>query len=186
MPPLAALSGGVRHLGSRVIILGIVLALLGVLSIAAPLQSAMAIAVVVGVLLVVGGVIRTVFAIVAATWGSAILRFLFGVLMVVCGVWVVTNPEAGVKVLTLVLAAYFVADGIFQIIFSLQLRPVGGGVWVMLSGILGVVLGVLIWVQWPLSGEWAIGVLVGVKLILDGGSLIGLGFAGRSLAGALE
>jgi uncharacterized membrane protein HdeD (DUF308 family) len=51
---------------------------------------------------------------------------------------------------------------------------------------MGIALASMIWFQWPFSGDSAVGILIGIKLILDGGALISLGIAGRALGGTVE
>jgi len=176
----------VKQLSQRVLILGIVLAVLGVICLIVPFQTGMAISVILGLFFIAGGVIRAMFAFIGLTWGSAILRFLFGALMVFVGFWLAINPDAGVQALSIWLAVYFFVDGILGVIYSFQLRPIGGGSGVLLNGIMGIALAAMIWFQWPFSGDSAVGILIGIKLILDGGALISLGIAGRSLGGKAE
>ena len=70
---------------------------------------------------------------------------------------------------------YFFADGLTALLLALQLRPVGGGAWMLLSGLASLLVGAVMWMQWPTSGEWGIGLLIGIKLLVDGATLIGLG-----------
>ena len=186
MPLAATVGKSVKQLSQRVLILGIVLAVLGVICLVVPFQTGMAISVILGLFFIAGGVIRAMFAFIGLTWGSTLLRLLFGALMVVVGLWMVINPDAGVRVMSLWLAVYFLVDGILGVIYSFQLRPIGGGGWVLLDGLMGVVLAWMIWSQWPFSGDAAVGILIGIKLILDGGALISLGIAGRALGSTVE
>jgi uncharacterized membrane protein HdeD (DUF308 family) len=66
---------------------------------------------------------------------------------------------------------------------AFHMRPVAGWGWTLASGISALVLGVMIWSQWPVSGAWAVGLLVGIKIMFTGSSLMGLGFAARSTTG---
>ena len=77
------------------------------------------------------------------------------------------HPWLGLAVLTLVMAVYFVVEGIWKIVASFSFRPATGWLAVLASGVIGLVLGGLIWMQWPLSGLWAVGILVGVDLHRD-------------------
>jgi len=170
----------------KVIIFAVVIIVLGILSIALPAYSGMTITVILGVLLVIGGAIRTTFAFVTTSWGSAILRFLFGLVMLFGGIWLIMNPDMGMTTLTIILAVMFVVDGISQVMFSFFLKPIGGGTMMLLDGILGIVLGILIFVKWPASGEWAIGLLVGIKLLIDGIALLTLGMVGKKTVEAVD
>ncbi len=163
----------------KIIIFAVVLIVLGVLSITLPAYSGMTIIVILGIFFIIGGALRTTFAFVTTSWGSAILRFLFGLVMLVGGIWLIANPDMGMTTLTIVLAVMFVVDGISEVMFSFFLKPIGGGTMMLLDGIFGIVLGILIFAKWPASGEWAIGLLVGIKLLIDGIALLSLGMVGK-------
>jgi uncharacterized membrane protein HdeD (DUF308 family) len=165
-----------------VIGLGVALIVVGILSISAPRQSGMTIGVLVGICLFLGGFFRVCFAWLAPSWGSAGLRFLTGGLAVVAGVVMVTNPSTGPRALAVVAIVYFIADGLSEILLALRLPPAAGGIWIMVSGIVSLALGIFIWRQWPLSGEQAVAILVGIKLILDGVVLLALGSGARAIA----
>jgi uncharacterized membrane protein HdeD (DUF308 family) len=72
--------------------------------------------------------------------------------------------------------------GAADVVFAIQLRPFDGWKFVMASGLLSLLLGVLIWLQYPLSGPFAIGIILGVKLLASGFLLIYLGRAAKQLA----
>jgi uncharacterized membrane protein HdeD (DUF308 family) len=74
-----------------------------------------------------------------------------------------------------ILIAYFLAMGISEITAAFRIRPAQGWGFLLFSGIVSVVLAVLIWNQWPLSGAWAIGVLVGIQLFSSGMTMIAIG-----------
>ena len=151
-----------------IVFIGVGLILLGILSIVAPRASGMTVGVMVGIFLLLSGILRTTFAWIATSWGSMILRFLLGILAIVGGGVMIFQPKTGLQAITMVAIAYFLADGVIQILSALRLPPGAGGIWVMAGGALSILLGVLIWRQWPVSGETAVGILVGIKLIMDG------------------
>ena len=72
-------------------------------------------------------------------------------------------------------------SGVSEMVYAFQVRPAKGWVAVLISGMLALLLGILIWRQWPLSGTWAIGVLVGVKLLVYGAALAVLGIAALTM-----
>ena len=92
------------------------------------------------------------------------------------------QPDVGSQALAIVLVFYLFADGITSLILALKLPPAAGGAWVMLGAIASLIIGVLMWMQWPASGDLAIGLLIGIKLILDGVVLIGIGSAAKAAA----
>ena len=171
----SAWSGPLKKAGGTLRATGVGLVILGALSIWAPQMSGLVVSVVVGVLLILGGLARTAFAWVSPGWGSTFLRFAFGVFAIIAGGYMIAQPELGARALAIVLMVYFFADGVAALLLALQLRPVGGGAWILLSGIASLLVGVVMWMQWPTSGEWGIGLLIGIKLLVDGATLIGLG-----------
>lgn len=162
-----------------VIIIAVVMILLGILSIVLPSYSGLTITFIVGILLVISGALRVTFAFVTTAWSTVFLRLLFGLVMFIGGIWLLANPDMGPKALTIVLAVVFIIDGIKQAIYSFVLRPIGGGGIVLLGGLLSIAVGALIWAKWPASSDWAIGVLVGIKLMFDGLALLVLGLLGK-------
>ena len=93
------------------------------------------------------------------------------------------NPLLGIAAFTLVLAAFFFAQGITQIFASLSHRRVlRSWGWVFLSGLVDLVLGGLIVSGWPGTSTWVIGLLVGINLFMVGIALIMTAFASRDVA----
>ena len=92
------------------------------------------------------------------------------------------NPAAAagaVGTLTLLLASVLFIAGVFEIAAYFQIATASG--WLLANGIVTLVLGGLIWFQWPSSSVWAIGLLVGVNLLMTGFTRLMLGAAGRRL-----
>jgi len=153
--------------------LGILLIVLGVVSILSPAVAGGAVVTVVGLILLVAGVVQILRAL-QMSGSEKVLTIALGVIAALAGIAVVLHPILGLAFLTLLLAAYFVAEGVWKIIASFRYRPAAGWGWLLGSGVLSLVLGWLIWSQWPLSGLWAVGVLVGVNLLGTGASLVTL------------
>jgi uncharacterized membrane protein HdeD (DUF308 family) len=86
------------------------------------------------------------------------------------------------KLIALLLAIFFVMEGIWKIIASFSYRPASGWLLMLASGVIALVLGLLIGRQWPLSGLWAIGVLVGVDLLMTGISMVVLASTVRRIS----
>lgn len=160
------------------IVMGVILALAGLLAMGAPLVAGLSLALVVGIILLIGGVGQLVFAIKT---GKGFFITLLGVLTVILGAYMIGNPGTALASLTLFLAAYLIVSGFLEIIMSLQYRTTNGWEWSLFSGILAALLGIMIWNQFPLSGAWAIGILIGVRLFFSGWALFMFGFAARSL-----
>ncbi len=175
LKPIAKIGGTVR-------LLGIGLLILGALSVWAPQASGMTVSVIIGVLLILCGIVRTAFAWMSPGWGSMFLRAAVGILTVIAGGYMIMQPEAGSQVLAMVLVFYLCADGLTSLIIAVKRPPAAGGAWVMFGAVASLIIGILLWRQWPASGELAVGVLIGIKLILDGTTLIGVGSVAKSVA----
>jgi uncharacterized membrane protein HdeD (DUF308 family) len=165
----------------KINILGIVLMVLGVLAIAAPVAAGTSVILLIGVLLLIGGIVRLVWAAKSSGGSERNLWFVIGGLMTICGIVMLAKPGIASGFLTIVLAIYFVADGLFEMIGSFRIRPAGGWTWMLFGGIVSLLLGILIWRQYPISGALAIGVFLGIKLILSGLMTLMVGATGRSM-----
>jgi len=182
----APLAKAVKKDSTTLIILGVLTVVLGVLAMMSPLVAGVTVAVMVGFLMIIGGIARTFFAFKAQSWGKGILAFVLGILTLVVGLVMVFRPVLGLTSLTLVLVAYLVIDGIVEIFEAFDLKPLKGWGWMLFGGIVSMLLGIMIWRQWPVSGAWAIGILLGIKLIFAGVAMTAIGGAGRSIAGTAE
>src|SRR5262249_55090853 len=116
-------------------------------------------------------------------WSGFFLYLLDGILRATVGVLLMAYPGAGAQALTLVLSFYFIVGGIFKSFGSLALQFPGWG-WSVASGIISVVLGVMLAMQWPASGQWFIGLAVGIDLILYGWALLMFAAAVKKLSQA--
>ena len=177
---------GLKQNAGATVAIGVALTIFGILAIMAPLFTGAAVTILVGVLMIAAGITRGVFAFRAQSFGKGALAFLLGAIIAFGGVLLLARPLIGLASLTAVLAVFFFADGIMEAVYAFQLRPVKGWGWLLFSGIVSGLLGFLIMYQWPVSGAWAIGVLVGVRLIFTGWSVIALGSFARSAVEEVE
>ena len=161
-------------------ILGALLALAGVLAIVFPLAGTLAVEVWAAAAFLVAGAAQIVHAFATREWRGLALSLLIGALYVIAGVLLWLNPLRGAVALTLVVAAAITVGGIFEVALGLRLRPASGWGWMVASGVLGIVAGLLIWQQLPGSAAWVLGLLLGMNLISSGASFIALAaMAGR-------
>jgi uncharacterized membrane protein HdeD (DUF308 family) len=165
---------------------GVVMAVLGLLAICAPVAASIAVAIYVGWLLLISGIIGLI-AIVSTHHVHAFLWSLVtAALSVVIGVLLVLMPVQGAISLTIVLTAFFIAEGVFQTTVAIASRQVLAGtwVWMLLSGLADLVLAAIIIEGWPGTAIWALGLLVGVNLLTSGWAVVVAAFAGRRMAEA--
>jgi uncharacterized membrane protein HdeD (DUF308 family) len=158
----------VRHASGVSILWGVLLIILGAAAIASPFLAAVAVNAAIAWLIVLAGAVHLVLAFRAHGAGSMIWKLLVGIAYLCFGVYVIVHPLLGVVSLTLLLASLFVIEGILDVVLFVKMRPIQGSTWVLLDGIVSLLLGVMIYMQWPSSSAWAIGTLVGVSLIFSG------------------
>jgi uncharacterized membrane protein HdeD (DUF308 family) len=170
-----------RHAGLGMA-LGIGIVIAGVLAVFSPLVAGLSVTIAVGVLLIVSGVSRLFLAFKMGSFGRGLLMFAPGALTLVAGGYLIARPGMGLATLTLVLAAYLFVDGVFEIIYAFRLRPIKGWGWTLFSGIAALVLGIMIWRQFPVSGMWAVGTIAGIHMIFAGWSMASLSRAARGEA----
>lgn len=159
--------------------IGVFLLLLGIFAMASPFAAGISVAMIVGILLIIGGLGQLVF---AYKTGMGALTMILGILTVALGGYMLANLGAALATLTIFLTIYLIVSGILDAMMAFQVKPAKGWGWVLFSGLLSVLLGILIWSQFPLSGAWAIGILLGIRLFFSGSILIMFGFAAHGAA----
>lgn len=159
--------------------LGVFLIILGVIAIARPFFATVAATLFLGLLLLLNGIFQIVYSFQTNIRGNFWLKFLGGLIYSVGGLLIMFNPLPSLIALTLVVGISILVASIFQVILAFELRPARHWDWVLLSGVLGIILGILIWHRWPENSAWAIGLLLGINLIFDGLWIILLSSATR-------
>lgn len=174
----------IRHASNWSIIWGILLIVFGILAIGSPFLAAVAVASVIAWLIIFAGVVHVILAFQVHRAGSVVWKLLVGLVYLFVGIYLLMHPVLGVASLTLLLAALFLIEGILDIVLFFQMRSMRGSGWVLTDGIITLLLGLLIYLQWPSSSAWAIGTLVGVSMIISGVTRVMLSLAVRKVAAA--
>jgi len=172
----------VRRASGLSIFWGVLLIGLGMLAVASPMVAAVAVNVLIAWLIVFAGVVHLVVAFHTREAGSIIWRLLVGLAYVCFGGYLIARPVAGVASLTLLLASLFLLEGIFNIVLFFRAPSTLRSSWMLLDGIVTLLLGLMIYLQWPSSSAWAIGTLVGVSLIFSGVTRVMVSLAVRKAA----
>ena len=167
------------------VLLGVALTAVGFMALWSPWVASLATAVVIGSLLLVAGAVEIVGSIWSRRLTGFFLHLLSGLLSLVVGALCLRAPVDALLALTLLVACLFVAGGTFKIVAALSYR-FGAWGWILVSGVIDLALGVLIWLEWPGSAFWVLGLFLGISLVFRGFNWIGLGLAAREqpLAGA--
>lgn len=172
----------VKQVSGAVTIWGVLTIILGFLAMGSPMVTGLALAVLIGVSMIFAGLAQTIYAFQAGSVGKGFLRLLFGGITVFAGIAIIGQPGIALASLTLFLAIYFVVDGLTTIFASTTVASGQGKGWLIINGIVTLILGLLIWRGWPVSGVWAIGILLGIRLVFSGMTMLALGSVGRSVA----
>ncbi len=164
------------------VVLGLLTMALGFLAILVPHLASIAAELLVGVLLLVIGLLEGVHAVQMRGRRGQMWRVLGAVLGVGLGLLLLFFPIAGVVSLTLVVAVFLVVEGILKSGMALQLKPLNGWGWLLTSGVLALLLGIVIIALWPSAALWVLGLLLGIDLVFSGLWLVFLALAGRRWA----
>ena len=164
------------------ITLGILLIILGVAAIAFPLLTTIAAKIALGWLFLIGGVVQIAHAFSTRQWSEFFFDLLVGLLYLIAGGWLALFPLTGIVTLTVLLAALFIAQGVLEGLMAFRMRPAAGWLWMLIAAIAAFAVGVLIIAHLPSSATWAIGLLVGIKLIMSGWAYLFLTMAATKRA----
>ena len=162
-----------------IVALGVVYLLAGFIALGSVVMATVASILVVGVMMIVAGVAEVFSAFQIKSWGKFLLWALLGVLYIIAGFVTFENPLLAAALLTLILGASLVASGIMRIILGFSMKRETPWIWVLLSGVITLLLGLLILAHWPVSSLYILGVFLGIDLIVAGAAWIGLGFGLR-------
>jgi len=154
-------------------VMGVVMIVLGVCILASPVAAGIVGVIMVGVFMVIAGIAQLARGLRETEVMARLTWILLGIVTLVGGALVAAHPIFGLGFLTLLLAVYFFMDGIVKVVAAFKCAV--GRAWFVANGILSFILAYLIWTNWPLSGGWAIGVLVGINFIFTGVMTLALG-----------
>lgn len=175
------------YVGSgKSIIWAILLIVFGVLAICVPLATSLGVAIVLAWLIIFSGGAQFIYAFQSKGAGHIIWKIIVAVLYLIVGLYILMNPGIGAAGLTLALAIFFVVSGIATIVAYFKVRVIKSAGWILFDGIVTLILGVMIWRQWPSSSLWVIGTLVGISMTMSGVSRLMLDLGVRHAVGELK
>jgi uncharacterized membrane protein HdeD (DUF308 family) len=159
---------------------GIALVLLGVLAIVRSVAATVVSMLFFGWLLLFAAGIEVVQAIMVGKWAGLFQHWLSAALFGVLGALIIWRPMVTAEILTLLIGAFFLVAGAFQLItpFVISLPEWG---WHALNGLITFVLGILILAQWPVSGLWVIGLFLGIELVFYGAAWVAVALRLRAV-----
>jgi uncharacterized membrane protein HdeD (DUF308 family) len=182
--PTPQLSEIAKKSKGALVFLGILCVIFGMVAIASPLFAGTMVTIVIGIFMLVAGISEAIHGThLQQGKAPAIIK---GLLVLTAGGLMLSKPLFGLAMLTMMMAIYFIIDGIMWCTLAIKSRPQPHWGMALFNGIITFVLGFMIWRSWPLSGVWAIGVLMGIRVMMAGWTLIFFGSVAGSVAKELE
>ena len=173
--PLRAKSGWI-------VALGVIYVIAGIVALGSVVLATVASVFLVGIMMLIAGLAEMINAFQVKTWGKFALWLALGALYVIAGFAAFENPLLAAAVLTLLLGVALVASGIVRMVLSSSMMEGTPWVWVMASGAVTFLVGLVVLAQWPVSSLYALGLFLGVDLVVAGTGWIGLGLGLRRAA----
>ena len=163
-----------------VLLWGILLLILGLLAIGASAFTTIVTVIFLGILLLISGIFIIVdaFKFWWQRWAGFLLHFLTGILYVVVGLMLINNPIFGSVSITLLLGCFYVVIGLFRLVYSSSLR-VNSWEWSFFSGLISLLLGIFILINWPAASLFILGLFVGIDLLFAGWTYVMMALSAR-------
>lgn len=181
----SAMSQAVKAHWKAFLFEGILLAVLGIAALVVPPLASLAITIFLGWMFLISGVGGLIVTFWARNMPGFWWSLISAALAVLAGMILLARPAQAVLTLTIVVGAYFLAEGVATIMYALEHRRelTGRWSWLLVSGLVDLVISFLVISGLPSSAEWAIGILVGINLLFGGATLIGMALAARNSSG---
>jgi uncharacterized membrane protein HdeD (DUF308 family) len=162
---------------------GIVLIILGLMAVALPMLATLAVAILIGWLLLVSGAVGLFTSIWMRRAPGFLWSLLSAILGIAAGVVLLWWPVSGALSLTVILTAFLTVEGILSIMYALEHKRDLSGRWgmMLLSGVVDLILAAMIFLGLPATAAWAIGLLVGINLIFGGSALAAMALHARNI-----
>jgi uncharacterized membrane protein HdeD (DUF308 family) len=175
------MSAAVREHWKAFLFEGVLLVVLGLAAIIVPPLASLAVTIFLGWMFLVSGVAGLALTFWARQMPGFWWSLISAALAVAAGLILLARPVQGVLTLTIVVGAYFLAEGVTSIMYALEHRRELSErwSWMLFAGLLDILIAFMIIAGLPGSAEWAVGLLVGINLLFGGASLIGMALAAR-------
>lgn len=164
------------------IAIGIFSILVGFIAIGSPLIFSVIIAQFIGAFALVSGVFALFLAITSKHVAHRVLEIVLAIIRIAAGCVLLACVASSVAVITLIIAVFLMFEGLSFIFGAFKMRAHKGWVWTLVNGIAALVLGFMVWAQWPSSSAWVIGLFYGINSIFWGMSLLTMGLAAQKPA----
>jgi uncharacterized membrane protein HdeD (DUF308 family) len=165
-----------------IVALGIVYVIVGLVALGSVVTATVASVLVVGIMMVVAGIAEVINAFQVRTWGKFALWLLLGGLYIVAGIATFENPLLAAVLLTFLLGVALVVSGGTRLILAFGMKESAPWIWVVISGAITLILGLVILARWPVASVYVLGIFLGIDLVIAGASWIGIGLNLRARA----
>ncbi len=169
--------GWLLFIGIALIVMGVIgLYMTGMLTLVSMLYF--------GILVVAGGILMLIDAFKAEGWKEKTWNILIALAYIIVGIVMIANPGKSAAWFTLFISAFLLVSGAFRVIMGFKMRKeVGGWVLTVIGGVASIVLAMMIFAQWPVSGLWVIGLFIAIEMIMQGISLVTIALACKANKG---
>jgi uncharacterized membrane protein HdeD (DUF308 family) len=175
--------GGVAPLRAKcgwIVALGVVYLIAGLIALSSVALATVASVFVVGIMMLIAGIAEVINAFQFKSWGKFLLWIALGLMYVIAGILTFRNPLLAAAVLTLLLGAVLLASGFMRVFLAFSMKEGSPWIWVVLSGVITILLGVIILSHWPVSSLYILGLFLGIDLVFAGIGWIFVGLGLRS------
>jgi len=165
-----------------VVALGVVYLVAGLAALASVAMATVVSVLIVGFMMLLSGIAEVINAFQFKSWSRFLLWLFLGLLYVASGIITFMNPLLAAAVLTLLLGVTLIASGIMRIVLAFSMKQGSPWIWVAVSGVLTLLLGLVIVSGWPVSSLYILGLFLGIDLVFVGAAWIGLGLGVKQAA----
>lgn len=163
------ISGAVTKNRKRLLGFGILSLIFGIVGTFMSFTMTMTSMIFFGILIVIGGFIFLVESFSAPEWKGKLLNLFIAILYIIAGGIMIANPAGSAVWFTLFIAAFLIVVGMMRIVMGFQIKDeISEWGWMVFGGTLSIILGILIYAQWPASGLWVIGLFISIELMVQG------------------
>ena len=176
------MSAAVRQHWKAFLFEGVLLVVLGLAAIIVPPLASLAVTIFLGWMFLVSGVVGLALTFWARQMPGFWWSLISAALAVLAGGVLLARPMQGVLTLTIVVGAYFLAEGVTTIMYALEHRRELSErwSWLLVAGLMDILIAGIIIAGLPGSALWAVGLLVGINLLFGGATLIGVALAAHA------
>ena len=153
--------------------------IVGVIALGSVVMATAASVFFVGIMMVIAGAIEVINAFQIKTWGRFLLWLSLGALYVIAGFLTFANPLLAASLLTLMLGFALLISGVMRMVLAFSMKEGGLWIWVLISGLVTLLLGLVILLHWPVSSLYVLGIFLGIDLVVAGASWVAIGFGLR-------